>query len=172
MKKGFLMNAVAILVLCGLVMTSCGVEIDNRDLGSDNSSRTTIANTRWQLMEVRDHNNNWQPSSLYQDLEIPELSFGADNSYSMRISHYDGWKEVSTVTGTYHVGGGCIELTDNFHTGISFSLKVLYQDATTLEGNLTIYEYAKTEDPTITHTKSVRHYTIRLKRKYSVLFEN
>ena len=52
---------------------------------------------------------------------LPDLSFLSDNRFQMRIGHYRGYEPVRTVTGTYGMSSGYINLCDDEYTGQSIS---------------------------------------------------
>ena len=85
---------------------------------------------------------------------LPDLSFHSDNRFQMRIGHYRGYEPVRTVTGSYGMSSGYINLCDDEYTGQSISIKILHLDNNVLEGEIILWE-DKTD---------VKCYNIRLVR--------
>ena len=122
--------------VCCLGLASCGTDDDD---SSSAEYRAKIVNTRWQLTEVQDHNNEWRTVDLYQELNIPELKFNADNSYQMRISRVDGYSGTSTAMGTYTIRNRNIEMTDYDFSGIIFYFYIQQIDDNAMECRLKRY---------------------------------
>ena len=135
------------------LMTLISCSVDNDDVQTD-KYRSQVANTHWQLSEIRDANNSWQKPADYPVLEIPELWFSAENGYSMKIAEGEGHGLPITVSGTYDFDNGSITMTDDRYQGIAYSLKIQSLDNQLLEGLFTLW-----------HEKTPKYYTIRLKRK-------
>lgn len=136
MQKNLLLMAIVVAVVCCLGLASCGTDDDD---SSTAEYRAKIVNTRWQLTEVQDHNNEWRTVDLYQELNIPELKFNADNSYQMRISRVDGYSGTSTAMGTYTIRNRNIEMTDYDFSGIIFYFYIQQIDDNAMECRLKRY---------------------------------
>ena len=153
MKRYFIWMIAAILTLCGtMTLTSCGVEINNDEHGNPEEYQAQIANTRWELKEVMNHNNEWVSPEFFEGLDIPELSFRYNNSYVMRIATHADRTDVTIINGTYSIDSYfSITMTDVNYQGIAYTLKVIYLNGNTLEGEFSI-------------GKNPRRYNIRMKR--------
>ena len=136
MQKNHLLMAIVVVFVCCLGLASCGTDDDD---SSSAEYRAKIVNTRWQLTEVQDHNNEWRTVDLYQELNIPELKFNADNSYQMRISRVDGYSGTSTAMGTYTIRNRNIEMTDYDFSGIIFYFYIQQIDDNAMECRLKRY---------------------------------
>lgn len=68
----------ALLAVAAIVFTACSSSGSDDDTTTD-ELHAKIANTRWQLAEVLNHNNEWVAPSFYTGVDIRELSFGYDN---------------------------------------------------------------------------------------------
>ena len=158
------MNMAALLI-CGLLLTSC--DVDNSDTKSGKYSEQ-IADTRWQLSEIRDTGNEWQTPLVYTELDIQDLQFIGDRRYKMTIRNFYGDKGVNTFQGSYSVDGSTINFTGDPLPGIFISISVIRLDDTMLEGNITLWadeQITYSPDGTgTTISTSTRNYTIRLKR--------
>ena len=146
MRKTMIMAVIALMALI-----SCSV--DNDDVKTDNY-RSLIANTHWQLSEILDPNNRWMSPVDYPMLDIPELWYGAENSYNMKIAEGENHSYASSVSGYYSFDNGSINMTDDRYQGIAYSLKIQSLDEQLLEGVLTFWRET-----------TPKFYTIRLKRK-------
>ena len=138
-----------------LTLTSCSdMEFSSGgDDGNPEEYQAQVANSRWQLAEVMNQNNEWVKPEFYPGLDIPLLSFSYDNSYFMRICKSADRTEVSLINGTYSVDRYfSITMTDCNYQGISYTLKVTSLNGNTLEGEFILWRQEQ------------RRYTIRMKR--------
>ena len=160
MKKILMMAAI---LICGLVMAGCSSSSD--DDTTTNEMHAKIANTRWQMTEVLNQNNEWVDPAFYTGVDIRELSFGSDNKYFMRICKSADMQNVTLINGYYDVGRDAINMTDDCYQGIAYNLKITNLSGNTLEGLFTdwgVEQQAYASNGTTSN--NVRHYTIRLKR--------
>ena len=152
MKKIYLLAAYVILCTA-MMLTSCDMEFSSGDDGNTEEYEAQVANTRWQLAEVMNQNNEWIQPEFYPGLDIPLLSFSYDNSYLMRICKSADRTDVSLINGTYSVDRYfSITMTDCNYQGISYTLKVTSLNGDTLEGEFILWRQEQ------------RRYTIRMKR--------
>ena len=153
------------IILSGIMLTSC--DVDNSDSGSE-ENRKMIVNTRWQLTEVLDKNNVWQPKNLFFDLDIPYLQFYANNRYEISIYNFDGHKGTNTFRGGFNWDINTINFTGDPYSGIIISLSIHYMNSDQLEGLLTLWgEEDVTDHPYVngvSFTPNSKQYTLRMKR--------
>ncbi len=156
----------AVILSCSLVLTACDFEVSNSSETSTDEYRAKIANTRWQLAEAMNHNNEWVAPDFYAGVDIPELSFGLDNKYFMRICKSANRQNVTLINGTYDIDRDVINMTDDCYQGIAYSFKISALSGSTLEGQFTDWgqEQQASDAGGTTTTYEVRHYTLRLKR--------
>ena len=156
------------ILSCGLMLTACDVEFSGGDDSTADEYRAKIANTRWQMTEIMNQNNEWVNPSFYTGVDIPELSFGLNSKYFMRICKSLDRQNVTLINGTYDFGRDAINMTDDCYQGIAYSLKISSLSGNTLEGLFTDWgieqQANNAETGTVSSTNNVRHYTIRLKR--------
>lgn len=154
-----------LILICATALTSC--EIDNLSNDSDEYV-SKLANTRWQLTEVLDHNNEWQSTQFYQQLDISELWFFTDLDYKMKINNsMNSYTDYNTVTGTYKIEYGTVNMTDMRYLGVAYTLKIIRLDDTTLEGDFGIWSGLTPvyqDVPATNEPLQVRKFTVRLKR--------
>lgn len=110
----------AAMVCCTMLLSSC--EIDNSD-SSPAEYREQIVNTGWELTEVMDHNNAWQPAELYQQLDLREIWFQPGNNFMMRFCDPGSYAATSYVMGSFHIENGTINMTDYRNLDIAYQLK-------------------------------------------------
>lgn len=156
----------AAILFSGLMLTAC-----NTSSGTDETTpdefQAKIANTRWELAEILNQNNEWVAPSFYAGVDIRELSFALDNKYFMRICKSADRQDVTLINGKYDIERDVINMTDDCYQGIAYALKVTTLNGNTLEGQFTdwgIEGQTYAADGTINSSYDVRHYTVRLKR--------
>ena len=154
----------ALLAVAAIVFTACSSSGSDDDTTTD-ELHAKIANTRWQLAEVMNQNNEWVDPAFYSGVDIRELSFGYDNKYFMRICKSADRQNVTLINGYYDVERDAINMTDDCYQGIAYNLKITNLSGNTLEGQFTdwgveLQAYATSG----TTSNNVSHYTIRLKR--------
>ena len=163
MKKSSIRMLAAILT-CGLMMAACGVEVSNSGGTSTDEMHAKIANTRWQMTEVLNQNNEWVAPDFYTGVDIRELSFGYDKKYFMRICKSADRQNVTLINGYYDIDRDAISMTDDNYQGIAYNLKITSLSGNTLEGQFTDWGVEQQSYSGGATTHDVRHYTIRLKR--------
>ena len=161
--------SVAVAVIAAMALTSCDIEISSDDGGNPEEHRAQIANTRWQLAEVMNHNNEWVLPDFYVGLDIPELSFGYSDSYYMKIATRADRTDVTHINGKYDIKSDfSINMTNECYQGIAFTLKVTSLNGNILEGEFIIWGQEQrtyeTASDGVTTTYNPRRYTIRMKR--------
>lgn len=154
-----------ILAFCCLAMTSC--DIDNDSAGTDDNY-SKIAGTRWQLSEVLNENHVWVKDDLYPDLRIPDLRFGTDRNFEIRVYSSFRYSDINTMRGTYSISYSTISFVQNGFPGVFLELSISSLSDNVLEGVFTIWgDDEHTYDPKTgmeTIKADHRSYTVRLKR--------
>lgn len=161
MKKSLV---AAVIACCMTLLVSC--EIDNSDTSST-KYREQIVGTRWELADVMDHNNEWQPAELHQTLDICEIWFQSGSNYTMHFRDLKSYAVTTYATGTYSIENGTVEMTDNQYLGIAYQLTITLLAGDTLEGNFIVWSGLPPVDPNIevgNEPLQDRRYTIRMKR--------
>ena len=109
-------------MMATITLTSCDMEFSNSsDDRNPEEYRAQVANTRWQLTEVTNQNNEWVAPEFYTGFDIPLLSFSYDNSYFMRICTSTDRADVSLINGTYSIDSNfSITMTDCKYSPMKF----------------------------------------------------
>lgn len=155
------------VLICSLLLMACGMEIDNSDETTADEYRAKIVNSRWQLSEILDQNNQWLVPADYNGLDIPELAFRLNNTYFMRICKSIDRQKVTYINGKYDISSDGINMTVDNYQGIAYSIKITSLSGNTLEGLFTDWGQEKqttSTDGSTTSLYDAKHYTIRLKR--------
>ena len=166
--KQYLVMVVAAM-MATMALTSCEIDNGNGDDGNPKEYQAQIANTRWQLAEVMNHNNEWVLPDFYVGLDIPELSFGYSDSYYMKIATRADRTDVTHINGKYDIKSDfSINMTNECYQGIAYTLKVTSLNGNILEGEFIIWgqeqRTSETVSDGVTTTYNPRRYTIRIKR--------
>ena len=153
-NRAAMLTFALLCMMATMTLTSCDMEFSSGgDDGNPEEYQAQVANSRWQLAEVMNQNNEWVKPEFYPGLDIPLLSYSYDNSYFMRICKSADRTDVSLINGTYSVDRNfSITMTDCNYQGISYTLKVTSLNGNTLEGEFILWRQEQ------------RRYTIRMKR--------
>lgn len=153
----------AMLMMCCFMLLSC--EIDNSDSRTD-EYRRKLADSYWQLTEIRDFNNHWQTPEVYPVLDIPRLWFSAGNGYRMDVSGYRGSKALTSVVGSYHIEDGTVSMTDSLYQGMAFSLYISLLEENLIEGVFTMWNdlVPVSQEYSSSGTSESKTYGVRLRR--------
>lgn len=165
MKTFPLWMQATLLSFCCLAMTSC--EINNDSAGTEDNY-AKIAGTRWQLSEVFNENNVWVKDDLYPDLRIPDLRFGTDRDFEIKVYSPFGYSDINAMRGSYSISYNTISFVQNGFLGVFLELRITSLNDSVLEGVFTIWgDDEHTYDPQTgmeTIRADHRSYTVRLKR--------